>query len=268
MLIVISPAKTLDFAPPSLHKTTLHKTTSKPELLAQSKKLIALLRELSPKKISKLMGISDKLAAGVHEYVADWKAKHDAVGAKQALLAFRGDVYQGLDADSFSTKDFEFAQQHLRILSGLYGVLRPLDLMQGHRLEMGTKLAGDHGKNLYDFWGDRIARSLKKALAEQGDDVLVNLASNEYFKATQAKTSQYKGLGCRVITPVFKDRKNGEYKVISFFAKKARGMMTGHIVRNRITDESGILKFRVAGYKYHRGLSSENQPVFTRSKAQ
>ncbi len=261
MLIVISPAKTLDFAPQSLHKTT-----SKPELLSQSKKLIAQLRELSPKQLGKLMGISDKLSTGVHEYVADWKAKYDAVSAKQAVLAFRGDVYLGLDADSFTTKDFDFAQQHLRILSGLYGILRPLDLMQAHRLEMGTKLAGDYGKNLYDFWGDKIARSLKKALAEQGDDVLVNLASNEYFKATQAKTTQAKGLDCRVITPVFKDRKNGEYKVISFFAKKARGLMAGHLIRNRIKDESGLLKFRAAGYKYNRGLSSDDQPVFTREK--
>ena len=257
MLIVISPAKTLDFSP-----QLLHKTTSKPELLAQSKKLIAQLRKLSPKQLGKLMSISDKLADGVHEYVADWKAKYDTKTAKQSLLAFRGDVYQGIDADSFTTKDFGFSQQHLRILSGLYGVLRPLDLMQGYRLEMGTKLAGEYGKNLYDFWGDKIARTLQKSLAEQGDDVLVNLASNEYFKATQAKS-----IDCRVITPTFKDRKGGEYKVISFFAKKARGMMVGHLIRNRITDESGILKFREAGYKYNRGLSSNDQPVFTRDKA-
>jgi len=175
------------------------------------------------------------------------------------VLAFRGDVYQGLNADSFSTKDFDFAQQHLRILSGLYGVLRPLDFMQAYRLEMGTKLAGDHGKDLYAFWGNRIAKSLQKALAAQGDEILVNLASNEYFKAAQAKQ-----IGCRVITPVFKDRKNGDYKVISFFAKKARGMMTGHIIRQQITDSNGILKFHTAGYKYNRGLSTEDQPVFTR----
>jgi len=257
MLLVISPAKTLDFSPQSLHKVT-----SKPELLVQSKKLIAQLRKLSPKQIGKLMGISEKLSAGVYEYVADWKAKYDTVGAKQAVLAFRGDVYQGLDADSFAAKDFDFAQQHLRILSGLYGVLRPLDLMQAYRLEMGTQLVGDYGKNLYAFWGDRIAKSLKKSLAEQGDGVLVNLASNEYFKAAQAKS-----LDCRVITPVFKDRKGGDYKVISFFAKKARGMMVGHIIRKRLKDESGILDFRTAGYKYNRRLSSEDQPVFTRDKA-
>lgn len=257
MLMVVSPAKTLDFEPQSLYKTE-----TKPELLSQAKQLIAQLRELSPKQLSKLMGISDNLAAGVHEYVASWKAKYNAVDAKQAILAFRGDVYQGLDADSFKAKDFEFAQQHLRILSGLYGVLRPLDLMQGYRLEMGTKLKGDHGADLYDFWGDRIAKTLSKALAEQGDDVLVNLASNEYFKAANANS-----IDCRVITPVFKDRKGDDYRVISFFAKKARGMMARHVIRERVRDESGLLKFRMWGYKYNRGLSSEDEPVFTRDKA-
>jgi len=256
MLILISPAKTLDFAPQALHEAV-----SKPELLAQAKKLIAQLRELSPKQIGKLMGISEKLSASVHEYVADWKAKYDAPGSKQAVLAFRGDVYQGLDADSFVSKDFDFAQQHLRILSGLYGVLRPLDLMQAYRLEMRTKLAGGHGNDLYAFWGERMARSLRKALAIQGDEILVNLASNEYFKSAQAKS-----LDCHVITPVFMNRKSGEYKMISFFAKKARGMMARHIIRKRITDESDLLKFRTAGYKFNRRLSREGQPVFTRDK--
>jgi len=257
MLIVISPAKTLDFTPQSLHKVT-----SKPELLAHSKKLIAELRQLSPQQIGRLMSISEKLSGQVHAYVTDWKAKYDTTSAKQALLAFRGDVYQGLDADSFTTVDFNFAQKHLRILSGLYGVLRPLDLMQPHRLEMGTKLANEHGKDLYAFWDNRIARILRKALAEQGDDLLVNLASNEYFKAVQAKT-----FPCRVITPVFKDRKNGEYKMISFFAKKARGMMARHIIRERITNPDDILKFRTAGYQYNRGFSTLDAPVFTQDKA-
>jgi len=257
MLLLISPAKTLDFSPQSLVEAS-----TKPPFLTQSKQLITLLREYSPKQIGKLMGISDKLAAEVFGYVNGWKAKYNVVAAKQALLAFRGDVYQGINADTFWEGDFEFAQQHLRILSGLYGVLRPLDLIQPYRLEMGCKLSGEHGKNLYDFWGDRIVRELKKSLASQGDDLLVNLASNEYFKSAQAKN-----LDCRVITPVFKDRKGGDYKVISFFAKKARGMMTRHLIRQRITDESGIRKFHSAGYKYHRELSSEDQPVFTREKA-
>jgi cytoplasmic iron level regulating protein YaaA (DUF328/UPF0246 family) len=256
MLFVISPAKRLDFEPQALCTTT-----TRPELLTQSKQLIAQLRELSPKQVGKLMGISDKLSVDVHGYFAHWKAKFDTVRAKQAVLAFRGDVYQALDADSFTAEDFDFAQQRLRILSGLYGVLRPLDLIQAYRLEMGTKLAGNHGKDLYAFWGQRLADSLSKALTEQGDNVLVNLASNEYFRAAQAKR-----LGCRVITPVFKDRQGSDYKQISFFAKQARGMMAGQIIRKQITVESDLLKFRMAGYQYHRGLSSEGKPVFTRDR--
>ncbi|MEM8944612.1 MAG: peroxide stress protein YaaA [Planctomycetota bacterium] len=258
MLILISPAKTLDF-----ESQTILDVASKPEFLAQSKKLIAQLRVLTPAQIKKMMGISDKLTSEVHQYFADWKAKYDSKAAKQALLAFRGDVYLGLDADSFAARDFEFAQQHLRILSGLYGSLRPFDLIQPYRLEMGTKLKGDYGKDLYEFWGDRIAKSLQAGLAEQGDDVLVNLASNEYFKAARAK-----GIDGRVITPIFQDRNpKGEYKVMSFFAKKARGMMARYLIRERVRDEAGLLEFRDAGYKYHRGLSSENKPVFTRNRA-
>ena len=256
MLVVISPAKTLNFDPQALCKTT-----TKPALHTHAKQLIDWLRKLSPKQLGKLMGISDKLATEVHKYVSDWKAKYDPVGAKQAVLAFRGDVYQGLDADSFRARDFEFTQQHLRILSGLYGALRPLDLIQPYRLVMGTRLAGEHGKDLYDFWGDRIAKCLKKTLAEQGDNVLVNLASNEYFKAAKAKT-----FDCRVITPVFKDYSGGDYKVLSFFAKKARGLMARHIIREHVTEDGELLKFRAAGYKYNRGLSSEDRPVFTRKQ--
>jgi len=256
MLLLISPAKTLDFSPQSVVEGS-----SKPPFLTHSQQLIALLREYSPQQLAKLMNVSDKLAAEVHGYVNGWKAKYNVAAAKQALLAFRGDVYQGMDADTFSDDDFEFAQQHLRILSGLYGVLRPLDLIQPYRLEMGCKLSGEHGKNLYHFWGDRIAKELKKSLAGQGDDLLINLASNEYFQATKAKS-----LDCRVITPIFKDRKGEDYKVISFFAKKARGLMTRHLIRKQISDLAGIRKFRAAGYQYHGELSSEDQPVFTREK--
>ena len=257
MLIVISPAKTLDFSPQQIARQA-----TKPELLAQSKKLIPILREMSPRKLGKLMGISDRLAADVHEYVQSWKQKYDAAGAKQAVLAFRGDVYQGLAADDFKTADFEFAQSHLRILSGLYGLLRPLDLIQPYRLEMGTRLAGDHGKNLGDFWQDQIAKRLQKALAEQGDDVLVNLASSEYFQAARAKS-----IRCRVITPLFKDFHGGQYKVLSFFAKKARGLMARHLIRNRVSDLGGIKKFHTAGYRYNPELSTEDQPIFLRDKA-
>jgi len=248
MLLLISPAKTLDFSPQSLVEES-----TKPTFLVQSKQLIALLREYSPQQIGKLMSISDNLAADVHGYVNHWKAKYNVGAAKQALLAF---------ADTFSDDDFQFAQQHLRILSGLYGILRPLDLIQPYRLEMGCKLSGDHGKDLYAFWGDRISQELKKSLAEQDDDLLINLASTEYFKAALAKR-----LGCRVITPVFKDRKGDDYKVISFFAKKARGLMTRHLLRRRIVDESGIRKFCSNGYQYNRELSGEDQLVFTRDGA-
>jgi len=256
MLLLISPAKTLDFSP-----QTFVEQSTKPPFLLHSKQLIALLREYSPKQLGKLMHISDKLAAGVHGYVDGWKAKYNSAAAKQALLAFRGDVYLGLNADTFCDEDFEFAQQHLRILSGLYGVLRPLDLIQPYRLEMGCKLSGKHGKDLYDFWGDRIAGELKKSLAEQGDDLLINLASNEYFKAALAKS-----LSCQIVTPQFKDYSRGQYRVVSFFAKKARGMMVGHIVRKQISDLAGIRKFRSAGYRYNRKLSTNDSPVFTRDK--
>lgn len=257
MLIVVSPAKTLDFS----SQQTVCQTTQ-PELLTQSKKLVRILRKLSPQQLGNLMGTSDAIAETVHAYVQSWKQKYDAKGAKPAVLAFRGDVYQGLAAEDFTEEDFEFAQAHLRILSGLYGLLRPLDLIQPYRLEMGTRLSGDHGKTLYDFWQDQIAKKIQKALAEQGDDILVNLASGEYFRA--ARTTSFP---CRVITPVFKDRKGDQYKVLSFFAKKARGMMTQHMVRNRIDDLSGIKKFRTAGYRYSAKHSSEDQPVFLREKA-
>jgi len=254
MIVVLSPAKTLDFTP-----TTAIAEFSKPAMLTQSKKLIQNLRTFSQCDLGRLMNISDKLSAEVHGYVNSWKAKYDAKNAKQAILAFRGDVYLGLDAESFKPADFAYTQDCLRILSGLYGVLRPFDLIQPYRLEMSTRLAGEYGQDLYAFWGDRIAREFKKALAQQENGLLINLASNEYFKSMQAKS-----LSCRIVTPVFKDYKNGQYKVISFFAKKARGMMARHIIRNQIDSVSGILKFRAAGYRYQRQLSTDDVPVFTR----
>jgi cytoplasmic iron level regulating protein YaaA (DUF328/UPF0246 family) len=192
---------------------------------------------------------------------ATWHTPFDTDNAKQALLAFNGDVYTGLDAVSFSQDDFNYAQQHLRILSGLYGVLRPLDLMQAYRLEMGTKLDTGKDKNLYQFWDERISHKLNAAIDQQGDNVLVNLASNEYFKAVKPKI-----LNAQVYTPVFQDCKNGQYKVISFFAKKARGMMARFIIQNRLTEVSQLKQFDTAGYRFSEVKSKGNELVFTREE--
>lgn len=254
MLLVISPAKTLDFDSPLATSRF-----TQPALLDDSQRLIEVARKLSPADISSLMSISDKLAHLNAERFNDWQPPFTPDNARQAILAFKGDVYAGLDAGSFSEQDFAFAQQHLRMLSGLYGVLRPLDLMQPYRLEMGIKLANAEGKDLYTFWGDKLTRALNAALAEQGDDVLVNLASDEYFKAVKPKQ-----LNGRIIKPVFLDEKNGKYKVISFYAKKARGLMSRYIIQQRLTQPSQLKKFDVEGYQFVASESSDNELVFKR----
>ncbi|MEP1446214.1 MAG: peroxide stress protein YaaA [Paraglaciecola sp.] len=256
MLVVISPAKNLDYDTPSITNTF-----TQPEMLDDSHRLIKHCRKLSPAKISSLMKISDKLAGLNADRYAGWHTPFDNSNAKQALLAFNGDVYSGLDASTFSQDDFDYAQQHLRILSGLYGVLRPLDLMQAYRLEMGTKLDTGKNKNLYQFWDDRISKKLNEAIDTQGDNVLINLASNEYFKAVKPKV-----LNAEIFTPVFQDCKNGQYKVISFFAKKARGMMARYIIQNRLTDVSDLKKFDSAGYQFSKEKSKGNELVFTRQE--
>ena len=254
MLTVISPAKTLDYETP----LPISKT-SQPALMKRSAVLIDLLRDYTPKKLSKLMSISDKLAElNVNRYEA-WQPKATKSNARQALLAFKGDVYQGIDAYSFKEADFLFAQDHLRMLSGLYGVLRPLDLMQAYRLEMGTKLDGTHGKNLYEFWGSEITDLLNKQLKKVDSQVLLNLASNEYFAAVIPSV-----LKAKVVSPVFKDKKNGKYKIISFYAKKARGTMSGWIIRKKITDPKKLVKFAEDGYRYSAADSSDDKPVFLR----
>lgn len=256
MLVVISPAKNLDYDTPApTNSFTL------PEMLGDSKTLIKHCRKLSPAKIGSLMKISDKLAGLNADRYASWQTPFDTENAKQALLAFNGDVYAGLDAGSFSQDDFDYAQQHLRILSGLYGVLRPLDLMQAYRLEMGTKLDTGKDKNLYQFWDERISQKLNQAIETQGDNVVVNLASNEYFKAVKPKV-----LNADVYTPIFQDCKNGQYKVISFFAKKARGMMARYIIQNRLSDVSQLKQFDTAGYKFSSIKSTGNELVFTREE--
>lgn len=258
MLTVISPSKTLDFDPQSrVKKHTL------PDLLDESESLIQVLRKFSPKQLQNLMGISANLAEENHGRYARWNTPFTTANAKQAALAFKGDVYEGLRADSFAAKDFQFAQKHLRILSGLYGVLRPLDLIQAYRLEMGVRLKTPQAKNLYQFWGGLITQRINNALAEQkGDNVLVNLASNEYFKSIQKND-----LNARVIVPNFKEERDGELKMISFFVKKARGTMSSYIIRNRLTKADDAKSFDEDGYRFNKKLSSDEQWLFTRKSA-
>ncbi|MEG1041888.1 peroxide stress protein YaaA [Pseudomonas sp. NUPR-001] len=254
MLTVISPAKTLDYdTPPVTQRYT------QPQYLDDSQELIVQLRELSPAQISELMHLSDKLAGLNAARFGSWTPAFTPDNAKQALLAFKGDVYTGLDAESLSEDDFSYAQQHLRMLSGLYGLLRPLDLMQPYRLEMGTKLANARGKDLYAFWGTRISEWLNQALAEQGDDVLLNLASNEYFSAVKRNA-----LKARIINTEFRDWKNGQYKIISFYAKKARGMMSRFVIQERINDPEQLKQFDVQGYYYSAEQSKPDNLVFLR----
>ena len=257
MLIVISPAKTLDFETPAPIDTF-----TQPRFLDDSKLLIERLREFDPIQIGKLMSISNDLAELNHQRNMDWSTPFSEANAKQALLAFRGDVYIGLQADSFTKKDFEFAQKHLRILSGLYGLLRPLDLMQPYRLEMGTTLTNARGKNLYAFWNDKITTALNEELKNEKVPVLVNLASEEYFKAVHPKT-----LAARVVTPIFKERKGDTYKIVSFFAKKARGTMSRYIIRNRLKDVAALKAFVEDGYAFNASLSTVDEWVFTREHA-
>ncbi|NQY86640.1 MAG: peroxide stress protein YaaA [Colwellia sp.] len=254
MLLVVSPAKKLDFESPLA--TT---KTSQASLLAHSEVLIERCLKLSPDQIASLMKLSDKLAGLNAARFGEWSLPFTPKNSRQAVLAFNGDVYSGLDANSFSEDDFNFAQQHFRILSGLYGLLKPLDLMQAYRLEMGIKLDNVRGANLYQFWGNIITNELNQTLAEQGDDVLINLASNEYFKAVKQKS-----LNATIITPQFKDWKNGQYKIISFFAKKARGLMARYIIQNKINNVEQVKDFDLAGYQFSRDLSQGNELVFTR----
>ena len=210
-------------------------------------------------KLQNLMNISPALSALNRERFQSWQREFSLDNAKQAVLAFKGDVYTGLEADTMTSRDLDWAQKHLRILSGLYGVLRPLDLMQPYRLEMGTALKTDGGKNLYAFWGDQISHALNDQLSEVKSGFLVNLASNEYFKSVNLNA-----LDAEVITPAFKDWKNGEYKMISFFAKKARGRMSAWVIKNRIKSVKRLVEFNLDGYRFDASSSSENKPVFLR----
>ncbi len=257
MIIVISPAKTLDFETP-----VRTENFSMPDFLDDSAALIDRLRKLEPDQIGRLMSISPKLATLNSNRYFEWQRPFNLENARQALFAFKGDVYTGLDAETLGENDVEFAQAHLRILSGLYGVLRPLDLMQPYRLEMGTQLENTRGKNLYEFWGDKITAAINQDLKKQQANTLINLASHEYFKSVKPGK-----LNAAVVTPVFKDQKNGVYKIISFFAKKARGLMSRYIIQNQLTTPDTIKKFDVAGYRFDSAESSENEWVFLREES-
>ncbi|EKT53604.1 peroxide stress protein YaaA [Providencia sneebia] len=254
MLITISPAKTLDYESPLATQTF-----TQPALLNESQQLINVCRKLTPADIASLMKISDKLAGLNAARFGEWQPNFTLDNARQAILAFKGDVYTGMQAETFSEQDFAFAQQHLRILSGLYGLLRPLDLMQPYRLEMGTRLKNPKGKDLYEFWGNIITDQLNSALAAQGDSILINLASDEYFKSVN--TSKLDG---EIIKPVFLDEKNGKYKVISFYAKKARGLMSRFIIQNKLTKTDQLADFNLEGYQFDERQSKANELIFTR----
>jgi len=258
MLILLSPAKSLDYdTPPVTDRHTV------PEFVREASALIEVLRPYTPAQIASLMDLSDALATlNVARYAA-WEPTFTSANSKQAVLAFNGDVYEGLDATSLKPADLDWAQDHVGILSGLYGVLRPLDWMQPYRLEMGTKLPNPRGKDLYAWWGDSLAEYLNRRLAEQGDDLLINLASQEYFKSVKRKA-----LKARVVECVFEDWKGGQWKVISFHAKRARGLMARHAVVKRARQVKDLLDFDAEGYAHDAAASTPDRLVFRRKLAE
>lgn len=260
MLMLLSPAKSLDYETPLADIPALAKLAhTQPLFVEQSQKLIDLLRPLSVQQVTSLMDLSDKLAAlNVARYAA-WSPVSNADNARQAVLAFDGDVYDGLAAKTLSAAQLNWLQKHLCILSGLYGVLRPLDWLQPYRLEMGTTLTGPHGKDLYQFWGGRIADYLNQRLQEQGSRLLLNLASQEYFKAVDRHTLQAEVVEC-----VFQDYKNGVYKVISFHAKRARGRMARYVAQHKVQKVAGLKDFAEDGYAFDKAASSATSLVFRR----
>ncbi len=258
MLFLLSPAKSLDYERPIPHALA----HSLPPFIEQSQSLIETLRLLAPHDIAKLMSISDKLAQLNAARYAQWTPAFTTDNARPAIFAFNGDVYEGLDAYSLTAQDIAWAQDHVLMLSGLYGALRPLDLMQPYRLEMGTKLANAHGSNLYQFWGSRIAQLINERQAQDSQPVVINLASQEYFKSVDLKY-----LKARVLECVFEDFKGGTYKIISFYAKQARGLMARYAIENRLTHPEQLMAFDVAGYAYAPEVSSSQRLVFRRNCA-
>lgn len=257
MLTILSPSKTQDFSDSSIDVSQLPNST--PVLLDDSQKLVKELKKKSVADIVELMDVSEKIASVNHERYQHFSLPFSEENARQALLAFKGDVYTDIAVEDYSEGEFAFAQDHLRIISGLYGLLRPLDLMQPYRLEMKTPLENPRGSNLYQFWGDRITKQLNDVLKAQDTPVLVNLASNEYFKSVDSKK-----LSGEVITPVFKEHKDGKYKVIAIYAKRARGKMANFIIRQAIDQPEQLKTFTDGGYEFSDSLSSEKEWVFIR----
>lgn len=253
MLVVLSPAKKLNENHPVKENATV------PQFVDEAEKLINNLKKYSPKKLSKLMGLSDNLSELNVERYQEWQKEHNEKNAKTAGLLFDGEVYSGLAADKFTKAQLSYAQNNLRILSGLYGLLKPLDLVHPYRLEMGTKLKISRKNNLYEFWGDKIVDEVNSMLENQKEQTLINLASNEYFKAINKK--KLKG---NVVTPVFKDFNNGKYKAVMVYAKKARGMMANYIITNKIEKVEDLKGFDTAGYCYNEDASTTNELVFLR----
>lgn len=254
MIAIVSPAKTLDFETQYDHEYSL------PKFQKEAIELIDVLKENTEPEIKELMSISDQLAQINVERYRQFTKKKDPAHARHAIFAFQGDVYQGLEADKFSKEELSYGQSHFRILSGLYGLIRPLDLIQPYRLEMGTKLLIGDSKNLYQFWGEKIANQLNKDLKQQGDNLLINLASKEYFKSVDRKT-----LKAKVIEVDFKDFSNGKYKVVSFFAKKARGMMSKFIIKNQPTSVEELKAFDYDGYYFDAKDSTNETLAFKRN---
>jgi len=259
MLTIVSPAKSLDYSSPV--KTKKH---TEPIFLNEAEQLIGKLRTLKPADLSSLMNISDALAQENFHRYENWERPFNLKNARQAIYAFKGDVYLGLKAEEFGAADLNFAQKHLRILSGLYGLLRPLDLMQAYRLEMGRQFGVNGSKNLYEFWGSKITKALDNELDSQAykRKVLINLASNEYFSSVQSQN-----LDAEIITPQFKDWARGEFRVLSFFAKKARGEMVAFIIKERINSPSKLKEFNIDGYRFSKEESSDTKLVFKRKRA-
>jgi len=254
MLAILSPAKTLDY------KTPLPtKKSSEPQFIEESSRLIRHLRELSPSDLSKKMKLSDKLAQLNAQRYAAWRPSFGTDDARPAIHAFKGDVYQGLDAPTLSARDHNYAQKHLRILSGLHGLLRPLDLIRPYRLEMGTRLKTAQGQNLYDFWGSKVTEALNSAISEQSHRALINLASNEYFNVLQTDS-----IDVRMINVSFLDYKNGAYKFISFYGKRARGSMARYMIDRRVKTLKQLRAFDYDGYGFSEARSEGDDWVFTR----